>query len=160
AITGLDLVRLQLEIATGRPLPFEQSDVRADGHAVEARLYAEDPSRDFLPSVGRVHRFVPPDDGVRWDSGVESGSEVSPHFDGLLAKAIAHAPTRNEAVAKVARALRGLHVHGPETNRDMLVAVLESDAFGCADTSIEFLERHPELFRQLVPEEVQRAHAE
>jgi propionyl-CoA carboxylase alpha chain len=159
AITGLDLVRLQLEIAAGGPLPFAQDDLHPRGHAVEARLYAEDPVHDFLPSVGRVHRFAPADDGVRWDSGVESRVEMSPEFDGLLAKAIAHGGNRAQACSLLVRALRALHVHGVETNRDALVAMLESEAFGAAALSTDFLERHAELLTPCLPKDVQTRHA-
>jgi propionyl-CoA carboxylase alpha chain len=154
------MVRLQLEIADGKRLPFGQADVQPRGHAVEARLYAEDPSRDFLPSAGVLHRFatdqtVP----VRYDSGVESGSIVSPQFDGLLAKAIAHAEDRSEAIARLARSLRGLQVHGVRTNRDALVAILESEPFAEAEISTELLEQHPELLSACVPEDVVLRHA-
>jgi len=154
AITGLDLVRLQLEIAQGKPLPLTQSQIERRGCAVEARLYAEDPSHDFLPSIGTVHRFEPADDRIRWDSGIESGSAISPEYDGLLAKAIAHAGTRCEAIALLTRALRGLHIHGVETNRDALVAVLDSDAFARAQTATDFLEQHAELLAPCIPDDV------
>jgi propionyl-CoA carboxylase alpha chain len=159
AITSLDLVRLQLEIAAGGPLPFAQADLHPRGHAIEARLYAEDPAHDFLPSVGRVHRFAPADDRVRWDSGVESGVGISPDFDGLLAKAIAHAGNRAEARSLLSVALRALQVHGLDTNRDALVAMLESEAFGAAALSTDFLERHPELLTPCLPYGVETRHA-
>ena len=126
AITGLDLVRMQIEVARGLALPFDQDAVRQDGHAIEARLYAEDPAHGFLPSIGRVHRFfVGAMAGVRYDSGIESGTEIGPAFDGLLAKAIAHADTRAEARARLVRSLRAAHVHGVRTTRDALVAILD-----------------------------------
>ncbi len=157
AITGLDLVRLQLELAAGQALPFSQLESR--GYAVEARLYAEDPARDFLPSIGTLHRFAPSDhEGVRWDSGVESGVQISPEYDGLLAKAIAHAPARLEAVGRLARALRGLHVHGVETNRDLLVAIIESEAFEAATTATDFLDKCPELLAAGLADDVRRRH--
>jgi acetyl/propionyl-CoA carboxylase alpha subunit len=159
ALTGLDLVRLQIEVARGEPLPFAQHEVRATGHAIEARLYAEDAAHDFLPAVGRVYRFSPDDTPMRWDSGIESGSEVSPFFDGLLAKTIAHAATRAEASARLARALRGLHVHGVQTNRDALVAIIESDAFAAAQTATDFLPRHAGLLTVQPPDDVARVHA-
>jgi propionyl-CoA carboxylase alpha chain len=159
AITGLDLVRLQLEIACGRPLPFTQQGLTATGHAIEARLYAEDPAQAFQPSVGRVHRFHPDDTPLRWDSGVDSGSEISPLFEGLLAKAVAHAATREEASARLGRGLRGLAVHGVQTNRDALVAVLESATFGAAELATDFLARQPDLLTVGPPPDIVRVHA-
>jgi propionyl-CoA carboxylase alpha chain len=160
AVTGLDLVRLQLLAAMGEPLGLQQTDVHLTGSAVEARLYAEDPAHDFLPSAGRLHRFEPGlRPGLRYDAGVESGSEISPFYDGLLAKVIAHAPTRTEALAQLARGLRELQVHGPRTNRDCLAAVLESDAFRLGDVSTEFLTRHPEVLSAAAPPDVLRLHA-
>lgn len=156
AITGLDLVQLQLELAQGGQLP---ATIQQRGNAIEARLYSEDPARDFLPSIGRVHRFEH-DDSIRWDSGVESGSIISPDFDGLLAKAIAHGTTRDEAIQKLTRSLRALRVHGVQTNRDALVAVLESQAFQRAEVSTDFLEHHPALLAPCVPDDIARAHAE
>jgi len=157
AITGLDLVRLQIEVASGQRLPFTQDELAAHGSAIEARLYAEDPARDFLPSTGRLARFSV--DGARWDTGVESGSEIGPEFDGLLAKGVAHAATREEATARLARALRRAQVHGVASNRDALVAILESDAFAAADLSTDFLARQPELLQARAPDDVVRVHA-
>ena len=97
-ITGLDLVREQIRIANGEPLGYEQSDLSISGHSIEVRLYAEDPSNDFLPATGRINIWGPVGEPrVRYDSGVESGSEVSVEFDPMLAKVISHAPTRTEA---------------------------------------------------------------
>ncbi len=151
AVTGLDLVRLQLEIAAGVHMWLRH--IEPIGHAIEARVYAEDPAREFLPSIGRVHRFVH-DDAVRWDDGVESGSEITPDYDGLLAKAIAHGHTREEAIARVSRALRALQVHGVQTNRDALVAILESEPFRNGQVTTDFLERHSELLSPCIPDEV------
>ena len=125
-ILGIDMVRLQLQVAAGEPLGLLQSDITASGHSIEARLYAEDPANDFLPSVGTLHRFAYRETpGVRWDAGVVSGSEVSPFYDPMLAKVIAHARTRRRPVA-LADALRALHVHGVTTNRDSLVTTLSA----------------------------------
>ena len=150
AITGLDLVRLQIEIARGKPLTFTQSDVVRRGHAVEARLYAEDPASGYLPQSGPVHRFATAETvaGVRYDSGVESGSVVTPHYDALLAKVVAHASTRDEAVDQLARALRGLQVHGPITNRDLLVGVLADEDFRAGRTTTDFLATRPHLVQR------------
>jgi propionyl-CoA carboxylase alpha chain len=146
-VTGLDLVRLQLLIAGGAPLPDEVHQAVARGpvgHAVEARLYAEDPSAGWLPSTGGLHRFVVPDDrpGVRVDSGVVSGDTVSPHYDPMLAKVIAHAPTRGEATAVLAAVLADSRIHGVTTNRDLLVRTLRHAAFAAGATDTGFLDRH------------------
>ena len=142
ALTGLDLVREQLRIAQGECLGYGQRDVTRAGHAIEARLYAEDPVRDFLPATGRLLVWAPPaDPPTRVDAGVASGSEVSTDFDPLLAKLIAHAPTRDEAAARLARALARLSAHGVTTNRDFLVNVLRHEAFLAGDTTTDFIER-------------------
>jgi acetyl/propionyl-CoA carboxylase alpha subunit len=140
AVTGLDLVAIQLRVAEGRPLPREVREVRLDGHAIEVRLYAEDPAAGFLPQVGTLHRFRI-DGDVRVDAGVEDGSVVSSQYDALLAKVIAWAPTRDEAVRKLGAALRGARIHGVQTNRDLLVAVLEHPEFATGRADTQFLER-------------------
>ncbi|MBW3659903.1 MAG: ATP-grasp domain-containing protein, partial [Actinobacteria bacterium] len=144
-VTGLDLVRLQLLVAMGEPLPFAQTDLEQRGHAIEARLYAEDPANGYLPATGTLHAFEPADvDGVRYDAGVRSGDVVSPHYDPMLAKVVAWAPTRGEAAARLARALERSVVHGVRTNRDLLVAILREDAFLAGDTTTDYLpERYP-----------------
>jgi len=152
ALTGLDLVREQLRIASGECLGVDQRDLVRRGHAIEARLYAEDPANDFLPATGRVLVWEPPTDPpVRVDAAIESGSEVSTDFDPLLAKLIAHAPTRGEAAARLARCLERLRVHGLTTNRDFLVGVLRHPAFLAGDTTTDFVERHRPV-RQRTPE--------
>jgi len=140
AVSGLDLVAIQLRVAEGEPLPREVREPRLTGHAVEARLYAEDPAAGFLPQVGTLHRFRVEGD-VRVDAGVEDGSVVSSHYDALLAKVIAWAPTRDEAVRKLGAALRGARIHGVQTNRDLLVAVLEHPEFAAGRADTQFLER-------------------
>ena len=141
-VTGIDLVREQLRVAAGEPLGYGQSDIAFSGHAIEARLYAEDASAGFLPAVGTLAAFAPPaDPAVRWDSGVESGSTVGLDFDPMLAKVIAHAPTRAEAAGSLALALEKLHTGGVTTNRHFLVAALRSEAFLAGDTTTDFIER-------------------
>jgi propionyl-CoA carboxylase alpha chain len=159
AVTGLDLVREQLRIAMGEPLGLDQSDIAAHGHAIEARLYAEDPAAGFLPATGTLAAFAPAgDDGVRWDSGVAAGSLVGVDFDPMLAKVIAHAPTRHEAASVLARALERLHIGGVTTNRDFLVATLRHAAFLAGDTTTDFIERvRPRVTAPFSDEEVQRA---
>ncbi|MER7434825.1 acetyl/propionyl/methylcrotonyl-CoA carboxylase subunit alpha [Pseudonocardia alni] len=142
-ITGLDLVALQIAVAEGEPLPVEATGATITGHAIEARLYAEDPSRDYLPGSGTLHRFsVPALPGVRVDTGVRDGSVVGTHYDPMLAKVIAHGRTRTEAARKLARALSEAEIHGPVTNRDLLVAVLREPEFLAGRTDTGYLTRH------------------
>jgi acetyl/propionyl-CoA carboxylase alpha subunit len=143
AVTGLDLVRLQLLVAEGAPLPAEALGARMAGHAIEARLYAEDPLRGFLPAAGTLHRFrVDQRPGLRVDAGVADGSVVGVHYDPLLAKLVAHAPTRREAAALLAAALASARLHGVATNRDLLAGVLRHPAFLAGETDTHFLDRH------------------
>ena len=142
ALTGLDLVELQLRIAMGEPLPIAQADVEWSGHAVELRVYAEDPSRGYAPSTGRLGWFEPPAlEGLRLDLGVAQGDAVTPHYDPLLGKLIAHAPTRAEALERSAAALDGLGVGGLRTNAAQLSGVLRSAAFGAGGVDINWLEQ-------------------
>jgi propionyl-CoA carboxylase alpha chain len=150
-VLGIDLVALQLRVAEGAPLPWpEPPPVR--GHAIEARLYAERPGLDWQPTAGEFHRFavpgvtaefaVPPDFGLRLDSGTTAGSVVSGHYDSMLAKVIAWAPTRAEATRRLAAALTAAQLHGPVTNRDLLVRVLRQPAWQAGDTYTHFIDRH------------------
>ncbi|HEU5029888.1 MAG TPA: biotin carboxylase N-terminal domain-containing protein [Spirillospora sp.] len=148
-VYGVDLVRMQIECAEGGAL--SDDDVEPRGYAIEVRLYAEDPARDWRPASGTLHTFevpgvdaefaVPPSFGLRLDSGVESGSEVGVHYDPMLAKVIAWAPTRAAAARRLAAALRGARVHGLTTNRDLLVRILEEPAFLAGDTDTGYLDR-------------------
>ena len=166
-VTGLDLVRLQLLVAGGEPLPFTSAPIPS-GHAIEARLYAEDPAHDWRPATGVLHRFRFPghslkfgptgaSSGVRLDSGVVDGSVVSVHYDPMLAKVIAWAPTRTEAARLLASTLRRAEIHGPVTNRDLLTRVLGSEEFRDGGTDTAFLGRHPEVFAPLVAGDPPRA---
>ncbi|MCW2607573.1 MAG: acety-l/propionyl-CoA carboxylase subunit alpha [Frankiales bacterium] len=137
AVTGLDLVALQLQVAAGQPLPPVPPVV---GHAVEARLYAEDVGAGFLPSTGTLSCFEVPGT-VRVDSGVETGSVVSVHYDAMLAKLVAYGPTREAATAVLADALARTRVHGVTTNRDLLVRVLRSDAWRDGEVDTGHLDR-------------------
>ncbi|MEU5829925.1 MULTISPECIES: biotin carboxylase N-terminal domain-containing protein [Micromonospora] len=158
--TGLDLVRLQLLVAEGEPLPVTATPP-ADGHAIEVRLCAEDPAQGFRPATGTLHRFaIPgvaaefgPARGLRLDSGVVDGSAVSVHYDSMLAKLVAWAPTRTEAARALAGALARAELHGVATNRDLLVRVLRSAEFAAVDVDTGFLDRHPEVFEPLLPAE-------
>jgi propionyl-CoA carboxylase alpha chain len=141
-VTGIDLVREQLRIAAGEPLDIEQDEIFAEGAAIEARLYAEDPSHEFLPATGRLAAFVPAEAPVvRWDSGVVQGSVVGTDFDPMLAKVISFAPTREEAALQLALALARTHIGGVVTNRDFLVNTLRHAAFLEGDTTTDFIDR-------------------
>ncbi len=142
AVTGIDLVREQLRVAAGEPLGYGQGDVSWTGHAIEARLYAEDVAAGFLPATGTLAAFEPAaEPSVRWDAGVTSGSVVGLDFDPMLAKVIAHAPTRAEAAGRLALALERLHVGGVTTNRDFLAAALRHPGFAAGDTTTDFIDR-------------------
>ncbi len=141
-ITGLDLVREQLRIAEGEALGYTQADLSFTGHAIEARIYAEDPNNDFLPSPGKLLAWEPADISLaRFDSGVETGSEIGIEFDPMMAKVIVKAPTRREAASRLARVLEGLRIQGVTNNRDFLVATLRSPEFIAGDTTTDFIER-------------------
>lgn len=159
AITGRDLVREQIRVAEGEPLSFTQDDLEINGHAIEARLYAEDVASGFLPTAGTVAVWQPdPLLPVRIDSGVESGSSISVHFDPMLAKVIAHAPTRMEASLALALALQRMRIHGLTTNRDFLVNILRHEAFLAGDTRTDFIERKaPGHTAQLDPTAVENS---
>ncbi|MET7422267.1 biotin carboxylase N-terminal domain-containing protein [Dactylosporangium sp. NPDC005555] len=158
-VVGVDLVRLQLVVAEGGPLPFN-GPPPLRGHAIEVRLYAEDPAYAWMPSTGTLHRFeVPgvahsfaplPAPGLRLDSGVADGSVVGVHYDPMLAKLIAWAPTRAEAARMLSNALARARFHGVTTNRDLLVRVLRHSAFLSGGTDTGFLDRHPEVFAPLL----------
>ncbi|MET3984897.1 propionyl-CoA carboxylase alpha chain [Streptomyces sp. PvR034] len=140
AVFGIDLVALQLRVAEGRALPLDPP--RAEGHAVEARLYAEDPARDWRPQAGVLHTLSVPGDGIRIDTGFADGDTVGVHYDPMLAKVIAHAPTRAEAVRALTRALARARIHGLTTNRDLLVRSLRHPEFTAARLDTGFYERH------------------
>jgi acetyl/propionyl-CoA carboxylase alpha subunit len=142
-VTGLDLVELQLRIAEGEPLPPAATGAAINGHAIEVRLYAEDVEAGFLPVTGPLHRFViPPAPGVRTDTGFRDGSVVSPHYDAMLAKVIAHGRTRADAAKRLARTLDRAQIHGVTTNRDLLAAILREPEFLAGRTDTGYLTRH------------------
>ena len=144
AVTGLDLVELQLRVAAGEPLPITQADVGVDGHAIEVRLVAEDPGAGWMPSTGRVESFAI-DESVRVDTGIRPGSDISPDYDSLVAKVISHAPTRAGAARQLARSLRGARIDGIETNLGSLIAILNEPAYLRAETPTAYLDDHPEV---------------
>ena len=140
-VTGLDLVELQLLVAEGRTLPDAVTEPPIKGHAIEARLYAEDAAGGFLPATGLVERFGVPA-GVRVDSAVVDGTVITPHYDPMIAKVIAHGATRDEAVRRLVDALRRAEIHGLTTNRDFLVRVLAHEEFRSGNADTGFLDRH------------------
>ncbi|HEX2198615.1 MAG TPA: acetyl-CoA carboxylase biotin carboxylase subunit, partial [Burkholderiales bacterium] len=143
-ITGLDLVELQLRVATGEALPFTQQDLRFSGHAIEARIYAEDPARDFLPATGKLVHLAFPEASreVRIDAGVRAGGEITPWYDPMIAKLIVHGPDRAAALAGLAQALREVEVAGVTTNVAFLRRIAESRAFREADLDTGLIERN------------------
>ena len=140
AITGFDLVHEQLRIAEGEPLGYKQKDLSITGHAIEARLYAEDPAQDFLPTSGTITAWEPAPN-ARFDSGVEAGSEVNIEFDPMIAKVISHGRNRIEAIRKLTRALEQTRIQGIKHNRDFLVQTLKTPEFAVGDTTTDFIER-------------------
>ena len=142
-ITGLDLVEWQLRIAGGEPLPIAQQQLHLEGHAIEVRLYAEDPSRGFLPSPGRLLAWRTPEGrpGLRVDAGVDTGDEITPHYDAMIAKIIAHGATRDEALARLQTALRETIVAGPRTNLAFLRRLLATRSVREADLDTALIER-------------------
>ena len=143
AITGLDLVEWQFRIAAGETLPLAQTQVPVNGHAVEARLYAEDPERGFLPSTGKLVALqFPKAEGLRVDTGVEQGDEVTPFYDPMIAKLIAHGATRDAALDMLSRALDRTVVIGPRSNAGFLAALCRADGFRGGDFDTSFIERN------------------
>ena len=142
-ISGIDLVQWQIRVAAGERLPWKQKDIRLDGHAIEVRLTAEDPEKGFAPSAGTIAAFDAPGGlGVRVDSHLYTGYRVPPFYDSLLAKIIVYAPTRDEAIAKMERALRETRLEGVATTRDFHLRVLNNEFFKRGELSTDFLKRH------------------
>ena len=140
-LTGLDLVELQLRVAGGEPLPITQDDVTLSGHAIETRIYAEDPSRGYVPSTGRLRWFEPLDDRVRHDVGPATGDLVTAHYDPMLAKTIVHAESRGAALTRATEALDGWAIDGVTTNLAQLSAALEAEEFRRGSVDIGWLDR-------------------
>ncbi|WP_323020944.1 acetyl-CoA carboxylase biotin carboxylase subunit [Pararhodobacter sp.] len=140
AITGLDLIALQIAIAEGRPLPFTQDDIRLSGHAVECRLNAEDPARDFMPSPGRVTQaWFPPVPGLRVDTHMQPGAMIPPYYDSMVAKLITWGETRDEAIARMLTALDVCVLEGVTTNAPLHRAILSDPAFRAGGVDTNFL---------------------
>jgi propionyl-CoA carboxylase alpha chain len=146
-ITGTDLARWQLDVAMGKALPLQQDQIPLNGHAIEVRLYAEDPAQDFLPTFGTLTRYEheAAGNGLRFDEGVESGSEVSNFYDPMLAKVITHASTRAEAAARLSSALRSMSIHGVTTNRNYLAAIMGEPHYLAGATTTAYVSQHSYL---------------
>jgi 3-methylcrotonyl-CoA carboxylase alpha subunit/geranyl-CoA carboxylase alpha subunit len=149
-LTGLDLVEWQLRVARGEPLPLTQDKVQLQGHAIEVRLCAED--EHFTPHAGTVQRFAEPplSDGLRFDHALEDGSVVTPHYDAMLGKLIAHAPTRGEAIAQLAQSLDDTVLLGLPSNRAFLAACLRHPVFGAGEATIPFLAEQGDRLREAI----------
>ncbi len=158
AITGIDLVEMQIGISNGHELPFTQDDITFDGHAIEARLVAEDPATGWLPSTGLLDEFAIDDlDGrLRIDTGFRAGSQVSSEYDSLLAKVIAHHPDRGVAALQIGRAMRTARIAGVRTNADMLAATMAEPEFRTGLTLTSYLDTHPEVIAARGPSDDDR----
>lgn len=151
-VSGLDLVAWQIRIAAGERLPFQQHDLTQRGHAIECRLYAEDPANDFLPSIGTLLQVHEPHlPRLRLDKGVETGDSISIHYDPLLAKMVAHAATRAECIALMQAALAQYHLLGVTTNRAFLRDVLAHPAFAAGQTTTQFIDQHFQAWQPAPP---------
>ncbi|WP_406647729.1 acetyl-CoA carboxylase biotin carboxylase subunit [Aliisedimentitalea scapharcae] len=145
-VTGLDLVEMQLTVAMGRPVGLAQDDVQMQGHAIEVRLYAEDPAQDFMPQSGQISVWVPPvGTGLRVDDGICQGQQVSPYYDPMLAKIISHAPSREEARMRLIRGLQDMALFGVTCNRDFLIRVLDHPGFADGTATTGFLSEVPDV---------------
>ncbi len=141
-VTGIDLIKAQIRVAAGEPLPFDQEGVRLHGVALECRLNAEDTTKGFRPSPGTIHRICPPGGfGVRFDSHVHAGYTVSPYYDSMIGKLVVHQPTRAEAIACMRRALRELRIEGVKTTVPLHEQILDHPAFLEARVDTTFIER-------------------
>ncbi len=142
-ITGLDIVRIQLEVASGNPLPLTQENVKSRGHAIECRIYAEDPEKGFYPSPGKIiYLQEPSGPGIRNDSGIYSGFQVPVEYDPILSKLIVHAEDRNQAIMRMIQALEDYIILGVKTPVPFLIDVLKSEAFAKGDTFTDFIDTH------------------
>ena len=159
-VTGVDLVHAQLRVAGGEALPFTQESLTRRGHAIECRIYAEDPAQGFLPQAGTLLLYREPQGpGIRVDSGVRKGSNVSVHYDPMLAKLIVHAATREDARHRAMTALRDYAILGIRTNIPFLLAILEHPSFVDATIDTGFLDRESAALAARIPTELPAAIA-
>lgn len=151
-VTGIDLVKTQIQIAEGKPLKLKQKDIKMRGHAIECRICAEDPMNNFMPSPGKITESIHPGGfGVRLDSGVIQGYEVSGYYDSLISKLITWANTREEAIAKMKTALSLYIVEGPKNTIPLHQAIMDHEDFVEGELTIHFLDEHPEIFEKVKP---------
>ena len=150
-VTGIDLVKEQIKIASGKKLDFLQEDIEFNGHAIEARLYAENPENDFLPEIGSINKLSCANNkGIRWDTGIATGDRITPDYDPMLAKVIAIGETREQSAKLLAKELRSTHLAGIKTNKDFLVQCLENNSFLKGKTTSDFIPReHKKLFKAI-----------
>jgi propionyl-CoA carboxylase alpha chain len=161
-ITGLDLVKLQIRMAEGEKLPFTQDDLKINGHAIEVRVYAEDPANNFLPDIGRLTTYRPPQGpGVRVDDGFEEGMDIPIHYDPMIAKLITHGATREEAINRMERAIDDYAISGVETTLGFCSFTMGHEAFRSGTYDTHFVRDHyrPELLDGQDPEEMAAAAA-
>jgi 3-methylcrotonyl-CoA carboxylase alpha subunit len=152
-VTGIDIVKLQLRIAAGEALPFTQADLKQNGHAIECRIYAEDARNHFLPAIGTVQQFIPPQTpGVRVDSGIQSGDEITIQYDPMIAKLIVHDATREAAIKRMRQALSEIVILGTITNIDFLQVILQHPAFIDGTVDTKFVDDNLQLLLPDVPE--------
>jgi acetyl-CoA carboxylase biotin carboxylase subunit len=141
-VTGLDLVRLQIEVAAGNPIPFKQEDIQQCGHSIEVRFYAEDPANNFMPVNGKILDWIPSKaEELRYDTGIESGSEISTYYDPMIAKVIGTGKNRNEAINRLKKGLQETVCTGFTTNKNFLIAILENEDFQQGKFDTHFLDK-------------------
>ena len=159
-ITGIDLVQWQLRVASGEKLPFRQQDIRINGHAIECRITSEDPANGFLPSTGQIRMLqIPAGPSIRWDGGIQEGSEISLYYDPMLAKLIVHGEDRAAAIERMSRALRELNIVGIESSVPFHLRVFAEPDFRAGNINIKYLENHPEVLNAQPSKEIARIAA-
>ena len=153
-VTNLDLVRLQIEVAQGQAIPFSQGEIQQNGHAIEVRLYAEDAANNFMPVTGKIIDWIPATiDGLRYDTGIETGSEISSFYDPMIAKIIAKGKNRNEAISKLTLALQETVLSGFTTNKNFLIAILQNEEFKNENFNTHFLDKKFKYAGENYPQE-------
>lgn len=152
-VTGLDIVSLMIKIALGEKLPFKQEDIKLNGWAIESRIYAEDPSRGFLPSSGRISLYIEPEEGenIRVDSGVYEGGEVSMFYDAMIAKLCSFGKTRNEAIEHMRNALGSFAINGVSHNISFLETIMKNERFVAGNISTSFIKKNSQsAFQEVI----------
>jgi acetyl-CoA carboxylase biotin carboxylase subunit len=150
-VTGIDLLKLQIDIANGLVMPYKQEEISQRGHAIECRVYAEDAENEFMPTGGKVLFHRPPTGlSVRYDTGIAEGSEISPYYDPIMSKIISYGTTRAEAIERMKLALKETVILGVKTSMDFMHRILSSDSFAAGETHTNFLEKNPAVFEDNV----------